>query len=109
MLSEYLSPNYLLLPVSYQLPDSVQEQFNTKNRALETLHMQASVQLEATYERKLELERATLQSQLAERDDRRFHIEETLQRMRKDHQGLCCTHRMAGTRMPESTLHHLCR
>lgn len=49
--------------------------------------MQASLQLETTFEKRLQLERATLKAQLAERDDRQYTIEETLQRMRKAHQG----------------------
>lgn len=52
--------------------------------------MQACMQLEENYEKKLELERAALRAHLAERDDQRFQIEETLHRLRKAHQGDLC-------------------
>lgn len=49
--------------------------------------MHACVLLEATFEKRFELERAALKAHLAERDDQRFKIEETLQRLRQGHVG----------------------
>lgn len=52
--------------------------------------MQACDQLEETYEKRFELERAALKARLADRDDQKFQVEESLQRLRQAQQGGLC-------------------
>lgn len=50
---------------------------------LEREHMQAMHTLEATFEKRLQLQQSEMHAQIAARDDQQLHVEETMQRVNR--------------------------
>lgn len=70
---------------------------------LEREHMQAMTTLEATFEKRLQLQQSEMRAQIAARDDQQLHIEETMRRVND-----ACAGAAQGFSSVHGGLQHLC-